>query len=269
MSQTNATSFFAKGPTERGFETGDAEQIKIGVLATGNEKGVWARGPQKRRGNASSYIGVEAETFDDGGVGVYGIAHGDGHDGAGVYGLTFGADSAGVKGENQHGGEGYESGRHVGAGVLGRGYYGVHGQVRLKRDKKPRDHRQPAGVLGEADEGTGVRGKADLGRGVVGESIQEAGVYGSSKNSVGGMFESSHAQLCLVPASTIGPPKDGPAWHNVGELFCDRRGNLFVCVEAPATWKKVRLEDPSWGWFSDLIEFFGLGAILPRKFGRK
>lgn len=277
MSQTNASSFFAEGPTERGFETGDPNKIKIGVLATGNEKGVWARGPQIRRGDGPTYIGVQAETFDDGGSGVYGVTYGDGDGGAGVYGITKGADSVGVKGENQYGGKPSDSGEHVGAGVLGRGYYGVYGQASVNGGKQPRGSRGSfgnvggslgaVGVRGEAKlndsrvlPGIGVLGESDWGLGVVGQSIERHGVVGSSKNGYGGSFESPFAQVFLHPAPSVGAPKAGN--HNAGELFCDAHGNLFFCVETgePGTWKKVKLESSS--WFADLVDFLGIGAIL-------
>jgi hypothetical protein len=250
-SQINAKSFFAEGPTARGFETGDPAQIQIGVVATGNEKGVWAKGPSDRQRIPATtpYIGVEAETFDDNGVGVFGITHGDGNDGAGVWGVTDGADSAGVRGESKYRGKGSNAGEHVGAGVLGLGYYGVHGQGSVQSHEAPIKE-VPVGVLGESKIGFGVHGK----------SADAAGVRGTSTSGVGGEFSSPHAQIWLFPADTIGPPKEG--FHEGGQFFCDKLCDLYFCVKmgVPGTWKKVRLESRS--VIADLIDRFGLGAIF-------
>jgi hypothetical protein len=60
----------------------------------------------------------------------------------------------------------------------------------------------------------------------------EAGRYGGS-------FQGGSAQIYLVPALTSGSPKGG--FHNMGELFMDANGDLFLYKKGgtPGTWVKV------------------------------
>jgi glucose/arabinose dehydrogenase len=77
--------------------------------------------------------------------------------------------------------------------------------------------------------------------GVYGVSTSGSGVRASSKSSYGVQAAGGKAQLYLVPASTAGKPTTGS--HELGELFLDRNGALFVCTTSgsPGTWKTVNV----------------------------
>lgn len=109
MTQENATSFVADGPTLRGFETGGAN-ITIGVFARGLKIGVHGIGADSN--SNEQVIGVLGETSN--GVGVQGTApqtgvsgistsmgtgvHGESEEGTGVRGFSSGRDYPGYGG---------------------------------------------------------------------------------------------------------------------------------------------------------------------------
>jgi len=94
-----------------------------------------------------------------------------------------------------------------------------------------------AGVLGRHTLGTGVHGEGKTGlRGV---SPNGAGVFGEGGSGYGGVFKGVRAQVRLTPTGRIGKPTTGA--HQVGELYLDKVGTLFICTVTgtPGTWKKV------------------------------
>jgi hypothetical protein len=65
---------------------------------------------------------------------------------------------------------------------------------------------------------------------------------GTAVNALGGRFAGGKAPIRLVPALTPGAPTAGA--HEVGELYVDSQGRLFICTGAggPGTWALVGLQ---------------------------
>lgn len=151
-------------------------------------------------GGASSIVGYHASTN---GVGVGGVADGDG--GKGVYGRFegTGAPGSGVQGDNF---------MTSGIGVYGRNFGG-----------------DGAGVYGEHDN------TSSAGTGVSGTSNYGAGVYAAGTSYdlvVGGV-----GTLWLSTGTLANPPTSG----TIGTIGRDSSGNLWVCVTtgSPGTWRRI------------------------------
>ncbi|HEX6507903.1 MAG TPA: hypothetical protein VF221_09750 [Chloroflexota bacterium] len=72
--------------------------------------------------------------------------------------------------------------------------------------------------------------------GVQGVSDTGDGVRGESATGYGGYFRGGMAPLRLEPGSHMGPPPTGA--HQVGELWADAEGNLFV-YHARSGWREI------------------------------
>jgi len=173
--------------------------------------------------------------------------------GAGVYGSTNSATEyiAGVWGQNHGTGPGVLGKSVTGVGVIGDGLigvkgtssapgygaaYGVHtnGGYGVVGDGHGAS---TAGVLGRNAGGSGVRGEGKTG--VHGKATSGKGLFGESGSGYGGVLGGGKAQLRLLPRPTTGKPTTGA--HQIGELYLDQVGSLFICTAAgtPGTWKKV------------------------------
>jgi len=76
--------------------------------------------------------------------------------------------------------------------------------------------------------------------GVMGLVDQDGyGIYGASPQGIGGAFAGGMAQLRLVPGATAGPPSGST--HQMGELYLDSQGNLFLCTLGGASPRWTRL----------------------------
>jgi hypothetical protein len=62
---------------------------------------------------------------------------------------------------------------------------------------------------------------------------------GQGGTGYGGTFRGSRAQIRLIPTARTGKPTSGN--HQIGELYLDKSGVLFVCTVAgtPGTWRRV------------------------------
>jgi hypothetical protein len=203
----------------------------VGVRGEGDVTGVVGDGKRNGIGVSGTSVlsfGVKGEsTANDG---IIGLSRGDRKSGVfgdhkqttgavfGVSGRTLSPDGAGINGFSDRG-----------IGVRGDSVTndGVVGSSRF-RDK--------SGVFGRhiepAEAGFGVSGTSD--------SPQGAGVNGFSVG-YGGHFRGARAPLRLQPAGNTGHPTNGN--HQVGELFVDANGDLFICKGngTPGTWFRVRL----------------------------
>jgi hypothetical protein len=160
-------------------------------------------------------------------------------------------NSAGVWGENQGTGPGVVGKSLDGVGVIGNGLigvkgtssapgygaaYGVHtnGGHGVVGDG---NGASTTGVLGRNAGGYGVRGEGKTG--VHGKATSGNGVFGESGSGYGAVLKGGRAAIRLVPATTVGKPTTGN--HQIGELYLDKVGTLFICTVAgtPGTWKKV------------------------------
>lgn len=195
-------------------------------------------------------------------VGVYGTSAADGygavaglHTGIG-YGVVGDVEAAGVSGV---------LGRNsLGEGVRGEGNYGVHGvssvenQVGVYGEHTGTGYgvigngngASTAGVLGSNPSGAGVMGNGRIGvQGLSGDTGGSAmfaegvglanGMKATSTSSYGAVLGGGKAQLRLLPRPTPGKPTTGS--HQVGELYLDKVGALFICTApgTPGTWRKV------------------------------
>ncbi len=172
-----------------------------------------------------------------------------GYDGIGVYGL-HGGDGVGVQGETVSSGTGVY-GKSSGGGVGVQATNDRYGTA-VKAIAK-----DGYGVHAISDTGTAVFGESGTNSssgfsyydGVFGYSDSGSGVHGRAGNpqnsgggGYGGTFEirdTGRAQLLLQPFGSGGHPTTGN--HQVGEMFMDPAGLLFVCVAygMPGTWKQV------------------------------
>jgi hypothetical protein len=209
-------------------------------------------------------LGVKGE----GVIGVMGISNKSGQaglvgqnpsDGFGVVGDGAGLQNAGVLGRNA-GGQGVRGEGKV--GVFGRsseaGHAAVAGQhtgigFGVVGDGSGED---TAGIVGRHQTSDGVRGTGTPGvsgvctveggeapfptgrfAGTRGKSTHGPGIFG--EGHYGGQFRGTNAQLSLVPGATAGRPQNG--FHQLGEIFMDSGGALFICVGtgSPGNWVKV------------------------------
>jgi hypothetical protein len=117
-------------------------------------------------------------------------------------------------------------------------------------------------MLGTSNDGFGVSGSSENGYGVVGSSEASLdgvlgncagtgngvhgtsagtgnGVVGNALSGIGVVASGGRAQFMITPASGSGAPTKGK--HDIGELFLDKHGALFICVGTgkPGTWKTV------------------------------
>jgi hypothetical protein len=231
---------------------------ETGVFST--HKGVGGTGVTGR-----GYTGVLGETdrtagvHGKGGIGGFGVLGETRTGGAGVMGR--GEFAPGVRGETSEIGVAGVEGKHLnagfqaigvlgttndGVGVLGLGKVGVRGKSdTLGHAAVYGEHTsgQGPGVVGDGTGwDAGVLGRSPDGDGVKGEGA--IGVRGKATASYGygGWFEGvGRAQLKLEPASTAGPPTTGS--HQVGEIYLDARGSLFVFTSqgptSPGTWRRI------------------------------
>jgi hypothetical protein len=91
--------------------------------------------------------------------------------------------------------------------------------------------------------------------GVVGDSQSSVGVTGLSAFSYGVQAFGGQAPLFLGPAGAAGPPTGAIFEHQLGEVYVDADGALFVCTGAsspaapgsftPGTWQRVTLAAPN------------------------
>jgi len=225
----------------RGVGQAFASGEGLGVLgigdSSGNGRGVGVRGV------GSQAPGVFGESND--GVGI----HGRSSKNDGVVGESNVGEKSGVFGFNSKTGIGVTGRSQRGVAVLGiaeandgivgqannTGCSGVVGENTAnprsitKRRGRP-ESSQVAGVTGRANSryGTGVVGQSAAGTGLSGTG----GVYGA-------IVEGGRAPMRLIPANRLGSPTSG--FHQVGELYVDRDGNLFFCKASgtPGTWVKL------------------------------
>lgn len=217
--------------------------------------------------NASAVVAhyVEGIAVDDH-SGVLGKTSADGADEAGVVGIntstSTGGYAIGVLGTGRVGVRGI-SNTDTGfgnCGVFGKGRVGVYGSgtdygkpgvlgSHYQTDGSPPvdgpgvigegvgDRAEDAGVIGMNGESDGVRGEGKTG--VRGVSQTGQGVFGEGGTGYGGIFKGARAQLRLTPTGRIGKPTTG--YHQIGELYLDKVGALFLCTAAgtPGTWRKV------------------------------
>jgi len=192
--------------------------------------------------NTSSGPGVEGTSTS--GTGVKGSGS------VGVWGA--GTGSSGVFGSNSGSGAGVEGYNSAGVGVIGTGKIGTHGT-----SSEPwhgavyGEHTgtEGYGVVGDA---SGTLSAAMLGRNTVGDAIRGegktglrgvspngTGVFGEGGTGYGGVFKGARAQVRLTPTGRIGKPTTGS--HQIGELYLDKNGALFICTAngTPGTWRKV------------------------------
>jgi hypothetical protein len=276
MSSDN--QFTALGPTIIGFQT-DGSNIQVGADIAGNEAGIRGHcaggvgvsgdGAAGVVGSSDTGDGVRGETKE--GTAVKGTVdrngNGDGVVGSALFGSILPDEveqfdgsllpskGVGVRGESgfNHGIVGqsksppHEVKKPDGSKVLF-GMSGVFGFSSFTGEG-------PAfGVSGTANNvgGVGVAGFCHLGIGVQGNStraVDGVGVQGMSDVGYGGRFEGGRAPLLLVPApGTSGPPTTGK--HEIGELFVDSDGNLFLCKQGsplppeppgPGIWFRIQL----------------------------
>lgn len=94
-----------------------------------------------------------------------------------------------------------------------------------------------AGILGRNSAGDGMRGEGRTG--LHGVSPNGSGILGEGGSGYGGVFRGTRAQVRLAPTGRTGKPVNGA--HQVGELYLDKTGSLFLCTAAgtPGTWRKV------------------------------
>jgi hypothetical protein len=202
---------------------------------------------------------VQANNQTDG-IGVIGLATSTIN--AGVYGGNLGAGpgilgqsslgGAGVRGIGSNGVEGESTIRDA-SGVYGvnTGYgFGVAGDTTSGANTAAdigyaragvfgRNNGSGTGVLGLSvnHDGDGVWGHGKVG--VHGSSPNGNGVLGEGGTGYGGVFKGIRAQVRLTPATRAGKPIGGT--HQIGELYLDKLGALFICTGAgsPGTWRKV------------------------------
>lgn len=181
----------------------------------------------------------------EGKVGVHGVSsvgHGVVGDGAGSgmagvlgrhsLGLgVVGTGVTGVKGEGQTGVMGV-SGIANGTGVLG-----FHSSGEGHGVSGNSVGTTFAGLYGYNHAGDAVRGEGKTG--VRGISPNSCGVFGAGGTGYGGIFSGTRSQLRLTPTGRIGRPTTG--YHQIGELYLDKVGSLFICSVAgtPGTWRRV------------------------------
>lgn len=189
---------------------------------------------------------IVANNGDDGRTALEGRASGNG-----VFGLSY-ANGAGVSGLSQ-GGDGVQglSGSLNASGMYGSnngGGFGVAGNttsavstdlVLARAGVFGRNNGTGAGVLGLSinGDGDGVRGTGKVG--VHGTSASGNGVLGEGGTGYGGVFKGAKSQIRLTPTGRIGKQTTGA--HQVGELYLDKVGALYICTVAgtPGTWKTV------------------------------
>jgi hypothetical protein len=184
-------------------------------------------------------IGVKGTSSAPGYGAAYGVHTNGGH---GVVGDGNGASSAGVLGRNVGGhgirGEGKAGVVGVSSFAGSEGVYGQHtGTGEGYGVVGDAVGSSGAGMLGRHTLGTGVRGEGKTG--VHGKATSGNGVFGESGSGYGAVLKGGRAAIRLVPATTVGKPTTGN--HQIGELYLDKVGTLFICTVAgtPGTWKKV------------------------------
>jgi len=190
-------------------------------------------------------------------IGVYAHVVDSANDGSsyGVYGATNSDPEgwAGVHGQNNGAGPGLVGKSLAGVGVIGKGVNGVRGESTATGKAASYGMHTGAGegygVIGDAagSSGVGVLGRHTLGTGVRGEgktgvhgkATSGNGVFGESGSGYGAVLKGGRAAIRLVPATTVGKPTTGN--HQIGELYLDKVGTLFICTAAgtPGIWKKV------------------------------
>ena len=188
------------------------------------------------------------------GAGGYGVS-GDSTYGTGIYGVSSGpsniianpiATQAGVFGDSDVGPgvvgtskstTGVEGFSGTGLGVLGL----TNGATVLSPTG--------IGVWGGSSDGHGVVGNdAATGIGVLGQSVAGVGVQGYSGTSYGVEAQGGLAPLYLSPAGQTGPPAVGSGTHQIGEIYLDSKGSVFICTgastgsgdtETAGTWQQL------------------------------
>lgn len=195
--------------------------------------------------SSSSDAAVEGTNFTDG-SGVYG--HSPSASGVGVFGFGL----TGVRGSSLYSNGVHGNSNHIDAsGVYGSNTYngfGVAGDTTSARTADialaragvyGRNHGTGAGVFGRSinSDGDGVIGVGKVG--VHGTSANGNGILGEGGTGYGGVFKGARAQVRLAPTTRIGKPTSGT--HQIGELYLDKVGSLFICTVAgaPGTWKTV------------------------------
>lgn len=150
--------------------------------------------------------------------------------GNGVQGRSQGQAMSGVFGNNTSNG----------FGVAGETESAASGNVAAIRSGViGRNAGTGPGVFGNSvnANGDGVQGRGKVG--VRGVSINGNGVLGQGGTGYGGQFQGTRAQLRLTPTSRTGKPDSG--LHQVGEVYLDQAGSMFICTVAgtPGTWRRV------------------------------
>jgi len=201
-----------------------------------------------RSENQLQGIGVLGITTSDGNPGVLGhnFGSGPGVQGSSASGGTgvIGVGSNGVQGESPNpdasGVYGFNTGNGFGvAGDTTSSAATVSDLAYARAGVFGRNNGTGAGVLGLSvkGDGDGVWGNGKVG--VRGTSVNGHGLFGDGGSGYGGQFKGTRAQLRLTPTGRIGKPTTGS--HQIGELYLDQVGSLFICTAAgtPGTWKKV------------------------------
>jgi len=184
------------------------------------------------------YIAIRALTNSDTHPANYGLNEGLGPGiegrsaGNGVQGYSYNTNASGVYGENGNGNGGF--------GVAGDTTSAASLDLLLARAGVfGRNNGTGAGVFGLSvnTNGDGVLGIGKVG--VHGTSRSGNGILGEGGSGYGGQFKGNRAQLRLAPTTRTGQPTTGA--HQVGELYLDKTGSLFICTMAgtPGTWRKV------------------------------
>jgi hypothetical protein len=96
---------------------------------------------------------------------------------------------------------------------------------------------------GGPSSGIGVAGTSDVGIGVLGIAGKSGYAAGGGYGGQFAITGTGLAQIALAPTGSTGHPTTFT--HQVGEIYLDAQGSLFVCVVqgSPGTWKQIVYQD--------------------------
>jgi hypothetical protein len=118
----------------------------------------------------------------------------------------------------------------VGTAVHAKGFTAIYGEA---------GDEYGTGVLGYSKRDAGVSGQTNFGVGVAGSAFHGVGVGASSSREYGIVTSGGRAPIRLLPSDTVGAPAHGK--HKTGELYVDKDGSLYFCVQMghPGTWVRL------------------------------